>query len=156
VRRLALLVAAAALAGCGGGDGDDRPTKEQFARSADAVCVDLKRQTAELGAAGAREIGDFVDFARRARETTREAVRRVRTLEVPAGADGEVAKAWQDAVTAQAEDQLLPALDRLEQAAREEDEQALLAAAQELEDVDSRRAERLARDLGATRCARLE
>ena len=150
MRRRLALAALLALAGCGG---EDRPTKEEFARSADAICVDLNKQSDELGGTDANSPADFVEFARRARETAREAVRRVRGLEVPGGADGEVAKAWQDAVARQADEELIPALDRLEAAAREEDEQALLAAAQELQDVDSSRAERLAADLGATRCA---
>ena len=150
MRRLALLVAVVAVAGCGG---EDKPTKEEFARSANAICVDLDRQSDELAETEADTPQDFVAFARRARDTAREVVRRVRELEVPDGADGEVAEAWQDAVQQQAEEQLIPALDRLEKAAQDEDREALLAAAQELQDVDSRRAERLAGDLGATRCA---
>jgi hypothetical protein len=148
--RGALIASLALLSGCGG---EDKPTKEEFARSADAICVDLEKQSDELGNSEATQPEDFVEFARQARETTRDAVARVRELEVPEGADGEVAEAWQDAVATQAEDELLPALDRLEDAARDGDEQALLAAAQELQNLDSSRAERLAGDLGANRCA---
>ena len=151
-RSLACVVAVLAVAGCGGDD-EEKPTKEEFARSADAICVDLDKQSDELGQTEARKPEDFVAFARKARDAARDAVRRVRELEVPEGADGEVAKAWQDEVARQADEQLIPALDRLEKAAQDEDEQALLAAAQELQDVDSSRAERLAGDLGATKCA---
>ena len=151
-RSLAFGVALVLVAGCGGDD-DDKPTKEEFARSADAICVDLDKQSDELGNTEPDTPQDFVAFARKARDTARDAVRRVRELEVPEGADGEVAQAWQDAVEQQANEQLIPALDRLEKAAQDEDNQALLAAAQELQDVDSSRAERLAGDLGATKCA---
>ncbi len=150
MRRLAACGALLVLAGCGG---DDKPTKEEFARSADAICADLDKKSDELGATDADSPDDFVGFARTARDSAREAVRRVRELEVPEGADGEVAEAWKEAVRVQAEDELIPALDKLEKAARDEDQQALLAAAQELQDVDSSRAERLAGDLGATKCA---
>ena len=150
MRRGALVLAALAVfAGCG----DDAPTKEEFARSADQICADLERQSDELAETEATSADDVAQFADRARSTAREAVSRVRELEVPEGADGEVAMAWQDAVANQAEDELIPALDRLEQAAKEGDEQALLSAAQELEGLDSGRAERLAADLGADRCA---
>ncbi|HEX8205478.1 MAG TPA: hypothetical protein VF587_05410 [Solirubrobacteraceae bacterium] len=150
MRRALLLAALFALAGCGG---EDKPSKEEFARSADAICVDLEKQSQELAETQATSTQDIVDFAGRARETARSAVSRVRDLEVPEGADGDVAEAWQDAVVTQAEDELIPALDRLEKAAKENDEQALLAAAQELEALESSRAERLAGDLGARRCA---
>ena len=151
MRRLALLGAVVALAGCG--EDDEKPTKEEFARSADAICADLDQQSEELAATDANSPQEFVEFARTARDTARDAVRRVRALDVPEGADGEVARAWQDAVRAQAEEELIPALDRLEQAAEAKDEQALLSAAQQLQDVDSSRAERLAADLGAKGCA---
>ena len=150
MRRLALLGAAAALAGCGG---DEKPTKEEFARSADAICADLDKKSDELAATDADSTEEFVSFAQQARSAAREAVKRVDELELPEGADGEVAQAWQEAVRTQAEDELIPALDKLEKAAQDSDEQALLAAAQELQDVDSSRAERLAGDLGAKRCA---
>ena len=151
MRRLALLGAVATLAGCGGGE--EKPTKEEFARSADAICAELDRQSEELAGADADSPEEFVSFARRARDAAREAVRRVGELEVPEGADGEVAQAWQDAVRTQAEEEVIPAFDKLEKAAQANDEQALVAAAQELQDVDSSRADRLATDLGARRCA---
>ena len=150
MRRLLVVCTFALLAGCGG---DDRPSKEEFARSADAICADLERQSDQLSETEATDTQDIVEFAERARTTARDAIERVGELEVPDGADGEVAQAWKDAVTSQAEDELLPALDRLRKAARDEDEQALLAAAQELQALDSSRAERLAGDLGARRCA---
>jgi hypothetical protein len=145
-----MLAAVGALAGCGG---DDRPSKEEFARSADAICVDLEKQSEALSDTEATNTQDIVDFAESARATARDAVERVGELEVPDGADGDVAQAWKDAVTSQAEDELIPALDRLEQAAKDNNKQGLLAAAQELQALESSRAERLATDLGARRCA---
>ena len=139
------------VAGCGGGE--DRPTKEEFARDANAICADLQKQAGDLSDTKADSVEEVVAFTEKARATAREVVRRVRELEVPEGADGEVATAWQDAVAAQAEDRLIPTLDRFERAAKAGDEQELLAAAQELQALESSRAERLARDLGATRCA---
>ncbi|HEV2061477.1 MAG TPA: hypothetical protein VGR12_01385 [Solirubrobacteraceae bacterium] len=138
------------VVGCGG---EDAPTREEFARSANAICADLERQGEALGETKVTSPDEVTAFTERARQTTREAVERIRELEVPEGADGEVARAWQDEIASQAEDELIPALDRVERAAKEGDKQELLAAAQELEAVESARAERLAADLGADRCA---
>ncbi len=150
MRRFVVLGALVVLAGCGG---EDKPTKQEFARSADAICVDLEKQSDQLSQEKPESIDDVVEFAQQARETARDAVKRVRGLELPEGADGDVAKAWQDAVAGQAEQELIPALDRLEKAAEDGDQQGLRAAAQELESLESTRAERLAADLGAKRCA---
>jgi hypothetical protein len=150
MRRVVVLAAVVAFAGCGG---EDKPSKEEFARSADAICADLEKQSEQLGQTRADSVDDVVKFTESARKTARDAVARVDELEVPEGSDGEVAQAWKDAVTSQAEEELIPALDRLEKAAKDGDEQALLAAAQELQALESSRAERLAADLGAKRCA---
>ena len=75
-------------------------------------------------------------------------MKRIRDLEVPEGADGDKAKEWQDAVASEAEDQLIPALDELKKAADENDEEALVAAAQKIEGLESGKSDALARTSG--------
>jgi hypothetical protein len=145
----AVPLVALAVAGCGG---DDKPSREEFARNADQVCRDLERQSEELSRNEPESVRQVVDFAKRARSTAEDAVRRVRELEVPEGEDGEKAREWQAAVTAEAENELIPALDELQKAAEANDEQALLAAVQKIQDVEATRSERLARELGMQEC----
>ena len=142
-------LAALLIAGCGG---DDAPSKDEFVKAADEVCKDLDRQSQELQRSEPDNVQEIVEFARKARETTQEAVRRIRELEVPEGADGDKAQAWQEAVTAEAENQLLPALDDLEKAAEANNERALVAAAQRIDQLEATRSDKLANELGMKEC----
>ena len=145
----AVPLAVLALAGCGG---DDAPSKDDFVKAADDVCKDLEKQSQELQQSEPDNVQEIVEFARKARETTQQAVRDVRELEVPEGADGDKAKEWQAAVTAEAENQLLPALDDLEKAAEANDERALVAAAQKIDQLEATRSDKLAGELGMKEC----
>ena len=150
----ALVVGASliALTGCGGDD-EDAPSRDEFAASAEKVCADLDRQSRELSRSRPESNTEIVAFARDARRAAQDAVRRVAALEVPEGEDGEKARRWQDAVEQEAEEQLIPALDRLETAAEEGDEQEILSAALEIQGLEAQRSDQLAREIGAEGCA---
>ncbi len=141
--------AALAIAGCG----EDKPTREEFAASAEKVCADLEKQSERLSNSEPDNVEEIAQFARDARKTAEDAVKRVQALEVPDGDDGEKAKQWQDAVEREAQDELIPALDQLEKAANDNDQQALLAAAQKIQGLESEESDKLARDIGAEGCA---
>jgi hypothetical protein len=147
---VAIPLAALALAGCGG---DDKPSKEDFAKSAEAICADLEKQSDELSKAEPKSVEDVAQFATKAKTTAEDAVKRIRDVELPEGADGDKAKEWQDAVSSEAEDQLIPALDELKAAADANDEQALVAAAQKIEALESTKSDALAKEIGADGCA---
>ena len=139
------------ITGCGG---DDAPTKDEFVKAADEVCRDLDRQGDELQRSDPDNTQEVVEFAQRARKIAEDGVKRVRDLEVPEGSDGDKAKEWQDAVTAETEDQLLPAIEELEAAAKANDRQALLAAVQKIEALEATRSDRLADELGMKECGK--
>ncbi|HEV2815072.1 MAG TPA: hypothetical protein VGW10_17585 [Solirubrobacteraceae bacterium] len=146
----AVPLAALAIAGCGG---DDKPSKEEFATNAEKVCADLEKQSQELSQNEPENVQEIVDFTKKARTTAEDAVKRIRELELPEGADGDKAKQWQDAVTKEAEGQLIPALDKLEQAAEANDEKAIVEAAQEIQQIEATESDKLAKDIGAEGCA---
>jgi cytochrome c556 len=143
-------LAALALGACGG---SDKPSREEFAKSAEKVCADLKKQSERLSTSEPDNVGEIAQFARDARKTAEDAVKKVRALELPEGEAGEKAGQWQDAVESEAEEKLIPALQKLEKAADANDEQALVAAAQELQGLESTESDRLAREIGAEGCA---
>ena len=151
MRRAALaVVGVLAVAGCGG---DDKPSRDEFAAEAEKVCADLEKQSDRLSQSEPENVQDIVKFAQDARGTAEDAVQRIGDLEVPDGEDGEKAQAWKDAVEREANDQLIPALEDLEKAAQDEDDQALAAAAQRLQGIETAESDRLARELGAEGCA---
>ena len=139
-----------ALTGCGG---DDRPSRDEFAAEAEKVCADLERRSDELSRTRPQDDAEIVEFATGARSAAQDAVKRIRELDVPEGGDGEKAEQWQAAVVREADDQLIPALDDLEQAARDGDDQAILAAAQRIQGLESTESDGLAREIGAEGCA---
>lgn len=145
------LAAAIAVAGCGGGNG--APSKAEFAKRANAICVDLEKQSNALGAANPQSVNAIADFAAKAKKTAADGVKRINDLEVPSGSDGEKAKQWQKAVTDDAEQKLIPALEELEAAARKSDTKGVVAAAGKLRKLDSSKTDQLAREIGAGRCA---
>jgi cytochrome c556 len=144
------VAAVLALAGCGG---SDKPSKDEFAKSAEKVCADLEKQSQELSQSEPDNAQEIVDFTKKARSTAQDAVKKIRALETPEGSDGDKAKEWQAAVTAEAENQLIPALDKLEQAAQSGDEQAIVKAAQDIQGIEATRSDKLAREIGAEGCA---
>ena len=144
------VVGALALAGCGG---DDKPSKDEFAADAEKVCADLEKQSDRLSQSEPENAQEIVKFAQDARKTAEDAVERIGELEVPEGEAGEKAQAWKDAVETEANDQLIPALEDLEKAAQDDDDQALVAAAQKLQGRETNESDKLARDIGADGCA---
>ena len=138
-----------ALAGCGG---DDKPSKEEFATSAEKVCADQK-QSDKLSQSSPESTQEIVKFTQEARKTAEVAVKQIGALEVPDGEDGDKAQAWKDAVEREANDELIPALEELEKAAQGKDQQAILAAAQKLQGLEASESDKLAKDIGADGCA---
>ena len=147
----AVPLAVLAFAACGGEDG---PSREEFAAEAEKICADLERQGDRLSQSEPDNIGEIATFAQEARGAAEDAVNRIGELEVPGGDEGETAQQWKDAVENEANDQLIPALDSLEKAAKDNDPQALQEAAQQLQQLDeSSESDRLAREIGAEGCA---
>ena len=75
---LALVVSACSL---GDGDGDDRLSREEYVRQADAICADYEERLARLG--DPASIADLATVAGRALPIAREGVARLRELRPP-------------------------------------------------------------------------
>ncbi len=146
---LLVVLATAGLAGCGG---DDKPSNAEFIKSADKVCSDLDARTEKLTQSEPDNAQEIAQLARDLKKTAEGAVKDVRALEVPEGADGEKAKEWQAAVTAEAENQLIPAVDELEKAAEANDPKAIVAAAQKMQELEATRSDKLAKEIGLKEC----
>ena len=142
---LALLV----LAGCGG---DDAPSKAEFIAAADKVCQDLDAQTDKLGQSEPDNLEEIAQLARDLKKTAQDAVKRVSALEVPEGADGDKAQEWKDAVKAEAEEKLIPAVEDLERAAEAKDQKGIVEAAQKFQQLEANRSDQLAKEIGLKEC----
>ena len=143
------LAASLALAACGGGDA---PSKEEFARDADTICSDLEKAGDRLSQQSPDSAKELVGFVDDAKKEIDEAVGRLEDLEVPDGDDGEKAQEFKDEVNKNA-DTIGSALDDMKAAAEKNDVQGIQAAAKKAEDVDEEKADQLARDIGADKCA---
>jgi formate dehydrogenase maturation protein FdhE len=151
-RRATAPIAAVALllAGCGGSGG--APTRAEYARNADRLCVQLEQQVsaAERGSpTSAAEIGAYADRVARALSRGVQALDNVRR---PDGRDGAKAKAYIDELRRQVDDEARPALRELKAAAARGDKAGVQAAVQRLRTVDSSKLDRLARAVGADGC----
>ena len=152
-RAVLAVVGTLAVAGCGGDEGGDAPTREEFAAEAEKICADLEKQSDKLSETQPENNADIVKFTQDARKTAEGAVTRIGELEVPEGEDGDKAQEWQDAVEREANDELIPALEELEKAAEDEDNQGILGAAQKLQGLESTESDRLAKEIGAEGCS---
>jgi hypothetical protein len=143
VSRAALVGGAAILlAGCGGGD--DRLSKAEWVRQADAICKrvnDRLEQTAQP-----ESLAELVTVLDDGLADVRAALRDLRALEPPADLEEE-SEAWLGRVEAAADE-----IEKARDAAKKPDEQALSAALErgtKINDDGNRRA----RQLGLKDCA---
>ncbi len=153
MRRVVLGAAAAlVVAGCGG---QDKPSREEFVREAEAACAEVERQAERLSGTRPKDVDELVAFAEDVRKTTDDAIARIEDIETPEGDAGETAERWKEAARAEA-DEANAAIDALKKAAESGDDQALLAAVQDLQRIqadENSGADRLSRELGLKRCA---
>ncbi len=80
-------IAVLSVAGCGGDDDDQGPSKQEFIAQADAICQEADKEQAAVGARGAKGIygPNFSDaaFLSRYNAVTRDALERLRALDAP-------------------------------------------------------------------------
>ena len=150
MRRLSLLfvVGSVALAACGG---DDKPSKSEFANSANNICADLEKASERLGTPDS--VAEIEKFAADAEKEVDEAVAKLEGLETPEGKDGEKAQQFIDAIKKDTDDKIKPALNDLRTAAQAKDEKAIVAAAEKIQAVETPEADKLANEIGARGCA---
>lgn len=142
-----LLPALLALGACGG------VSREDYAEDLNEICTDIEEQTERIGQVQAGSPQELSTQLGEIRSAIRDGIDRMKDLERPEGEDGERAEEYVNRLETALEEEVVPALDELEQAVREEDEERIAAAAQRLQAIDEEETQELARDLGADECA---
>ena len=151
MRRLSTLVVLASMSLAACGDDEDKPTRQQFAADANKICQDLEKAGQTLN--NPESVAEIERYATQLEEEVDEAVGRLGKLETPAGEDGEKAQKFIDEIEKGTNEQIKPALGKLREAAQAKDEKAIVAAAGEIEKVETPEADKLANELGAKECA---
>jgi hypothetical protein len=146
---LTTLLLAVGLVACGG---DDAPTKAEFGADADKVCAAAEKHLGDIGqnATSREEIAKAVD---KVIDETQNSLDDVKALDRPDGAAGDAADKFVKSLQSDIEDKGIPALEKLRDALKDNDQAAAQKAAQELQAIDSGETDRLAKAAGATGCA---
>jgi hypothetical protein len=150
MRRLALLplLALALLPAC---NGDDPPTREEFAQAAEKICRQAQDDLQDIGQ-GAESPDELAGVVEDVVDRLRESVDELNDLELPEGQAGETAERFVSAIDGQISDQGIPLLEDFRDAVREGDRQAAQQALGKLEQIDEARTDELARQVGAQAC----
>jgi hypothetical protein len=146
---LTTLLLAFGLVACGG---SDAPSKAEFGADADKVCAAAEKHLGDIGqnATSRAEIAEAVD---KVIDETQNSLDDVKALDRPDGAAGEAADKFVASLESDIEDKGIPALEKLRDALKSNDQQAAQKAAAELQAIDSGNTDKLARAAGAKGCA---
>ena len=148
LRLVAVPLAALAFAGCGG---DDKPSLDSYAQDAEKICSEGQDKIEKLERPqNLDEASKFVDDLE---GTLQDTANRIDNLETPEGADGEKAEQFAQAFKTDIESQFTPKLDEMKQAAESGNEREFVAAADAVDDIETPRTDKLAKDIGAEGCA---
>ena len=148
---LTMLALALGLVACGGG-GSDAPTKAEFAADADKVCATAEKNLGDIGknATSRAEIAKAVDTVI---DETQKSLDDLKALDRPEGSAGEAADKFVSSLQSDIEDKGIPALEKLRDALKSNDQKAAQKAARELQAIDSGDTNKLALAAGAKGCA---
>jgi hypothetical protein len=149
MRKIALVSALAVLtvagAGCGGG-GSDTLTDREYTRALEKLCTSVADDLNDLDApSDDADYGDWEDLADDASAIISDNLKELKDLKPPKDLEAD----HEDYVASV--ERTLDATDDLKQAARDEDEDALVDALGTLDDEDQER-NAIADDIGATDC----
>jgi hypothetical protein len=150
MRRLALvpLLALALLPAC---NGDDAPSKEEFAQEAEGICRQAQEDLQDIGQ-GAESPEELAAVVEDVVERLRESVEQLSDLERPEGQAGETAERFVDAIDSQISDEGIPLLEDFRDAVEANDREAAQQALGRLEQIDESQTDELARQIGAQAC----
>jgi hypothetical protein len=150
MRRLALLplLALALLPAC---NGEDAPSRQEFADEAEKVCTQAQEELRDIGQ-GAQSPEELAGVVDKVVERVHQSVDELRDLERPEGQAGETAERFVNAVARDLEDRGVPALEEFRDAIEASDRQAAQQALQKLQAIDESNTDELAREVGAPDC----
>jgi hypothetical protein len=144
------LIAAGAVAGCGGSDSS---SKQDFAEKADKICTDVQARVTSLSKANPQSRADLLRYIDQLKAAANDGVQRLKELDPPEGDTGTTARQFTSTLERQYQDEVVPALNDLHQAVQDRDKKGLKTAAKKLSSVDDAQSNRLATQLGAKKCA---
>jgi hypothetical protein len=144
-----LIVALAALVGCGG---SSAPTRATYGKNVDKVCTTFNERVKAIQSKTPKTTDELVAFADELGRVIDDGVAKLSAVKRPDGDDGVKAKRWIDAFKRQADEQIKPALAAVKEAARSKDAAALQRAAQRIQQVDDTRVNQLAKAAGSRTC----
>jgi hypothetical protein len=150
---VALLGSALAIAACGGDDDGGGVSQQDFAKQANKVCNDVERELNSLSTANAENAEDVANLIDDVIAKSRDAVDRLKQLEVPEGEAGQKAQDFVNTLEDELNEQAIPALEDLKDAVKKGDPTAAAKAAQEVQKLNDTKSNELAREAGATACA---
>ena len=140
----AVLALATILAGCGGGGGDDRLSKEEFIAEADAICKQANEQIDALGEPTLENIDEYLADAE---AISREQLGQLRALKPPAADEATLNGAY-DLI----EQQIALAADGVE-ALKSGDQAAFEQVNAQITTIEAE-ADQIARDYGLQECGK--
>ena len=141
------LLACLGLAACGG------VSKEDYADDLNEVCTDIEQKTEEIGQADVSNPSELSAQLDDIRAAIEDGIARMRDIERPDGEDGETAEEYITKLEQTLNEEVLPALDDLEQAVVAKDQAKVRAAATRLQGINEEETDRLAAELGADECS---
>jgi len=150
---IALLVSTLGVVACGGDDSGGGVSKEDFAKRANKVCNDVERELNSLSSGNAQNAEDVAKLIDNVIAKSREAVDRLKGLEVPEGDAGQKAEDFVNTLEDELDEGAIPALEDLKDAVKKGDQEAAAKAAQEIQKLSDTKSNELAREAGATDCA---
>jgi hypothetical protein len=151
-RFASLVLVAGVLAAAGCGSGGSAPSKAEFATSADKVCAKAKKSLQNIGT-GAKTRDDVAKAVDKVIDETQSSLDELKALDQPDGDAGAAADKFIAALEHDIKDKGIPALEKLRDAARANDQQAAQQAIAQLQAIDSGNTDKLAVAAGAKGCA---
>jgi hypothetical protein len=149
---LAILLVSVGLAACGGDDDSgSAPSKAEFANNAEKICRDTEKELESIGD-GANSPDEVANAIDQVIEKGQKAADDLVALERPEGEAGQTAEEFSEGFQSELNDQIVPALEDLQAALKKKDVEAVQAAAKKLQDLETSKSDRAARELGATAC----
>jgi hypothetical protein len=149
---LAILLVSVGLVACGGDDDSgSAPSKAEYANNAEKICRDTEKELENIGK-GAESPEDVANAIDKVIDQGRQAADDLVALERPEGEAGQSAEEFSEGFKSELNDQIVPALEDLQAALEKKDVQAVQAAAKKLQDLETSKSDKAARELGATAC----
>jgi CHASE3 domain sensor protein len=149
---LAIVFVSLGLAACGGDDDSaSAPSKAEYAENAEQICRDTEKELENIGN-GSESPAEVADAIDKVIDESRQAADDLVALDRPEGDAGQTAEEFSEGFKSELNDEIVPALEELQDALRKKDVKGVQAAAKKLQRLETSKSDKAARELGATAC----